>query len=279
MLLDYSPQVTYLGEVRNFHEYLTQNKPDFNGELIAESPFWHEITSYLPRDPVDLETKIIDERAATSPCMMMSKIINSPVVYKLLSHFCPTLRRQRLAYANIRQYYSATEKAVGTRWVLDSSHRTAEVRDHFHVYGSRVKVIFLVRDGRGVVNSVMRRTGVSVEVASKQWKRFILGARRFHQILAPNQILEIRYEDLCEDLENQLLRLTDFLGIDMFADTVNGPGVEHHFIGGSSTLRNSNKGPFKIKLDEKWKRTLSNDDLDTFSRIAGDTNWLYGYEG
>ncbi len=277
MVLDCHPAITYLGEVRNVHEYLEEGKTDFSGELLTDSEFWRAIFDKLPEDPRHLFTKVKSRGRRRNLPIRASNFFSSVSFDKLLALASPRFRAELRAYENIRKYYEAASGASNQEWLVDSSHRTSEARNHLQVLQDRMKVVFLARDGRGVVNSVMKRTGIGIETAARQWRRFILLATRFHAVLPHDQYIFIKYEDLCKDLSKELARIVGFLGVESFDPQMIQNQIAHHFVGGSSTLREKSKKTFAIKLDEKWRESLSKKDLAEFEKIAGDVNRSLGY--
>lgn len=277
MLLDYHPEMTYLGEVRNVHAYLQDNKTDFNGELLGECDFWKAVFAQLPDDPQRLFTKVRNAGRAGNFSVRLANFFDAPLLDKILAWSSPRFRRELQAHANIRKYYDAASQVTDAAWIVDSSHRTIEAKHHVQAVGHDMKIVFLTRDGRGVVNSVMKRTGERADKAAQQWKRFILGAKRFHARVADSQCLTVKYEDLCVDLPKEMDRMTDFLGVGKFDQPVAHKQHAHHFVGGSSTLRDRRNQALTIRLDEKWRETMSSKDLALFERIAGDVNRSLGY--
>lgn len=279
MVLDCHPAITYLGEVRNIHEYLRGSKSDFNGDLLTDCAFWQTIFDRLPNDPRHIFTKVESGAGRRNFPVSASNYLSSVYFDKLLAVASPRFRTELHAYENIRKYYEAAADATHSKWLVDSSHRTSEARNHVEVLQKRMKVVFLTRDGRGVVNSVMKRTGINAEAAARQWKRFVLLAQRFHATLPHDQYLSVRYEDLCKDLPGELARITRFLGVEGFDPETDRNQTHHHFVGGSSTLRERSRKPFEIRVDEKWRDSMSESDLALFEKIAGSVNRSLGYGG
>ena len=131
----------------------------------------------------------------------------------------------------------------------------------------------MIRDVRAFVNSSMRKQ-TTAQAAATEWKRFQLGADRLLQDVPRNRIFEIRYEDLARDPSHWLSRLCEFLGANPDLPPTVLDGENHHVIGNHMRLNTSQA----IRLDEKWRQTLSQADIDCALRIAGDVNSRFGYE-
>lgn len=162
----------------------------------------------------------------------------------------------------------------GGECYLDGSKDPVRLK-HFYESGIwDIKVVFLVRDGRGVANSYMNHVGVSMEVAASEWLLKCREMNRIRRLIPEDQLLFVRYEDLCRQTDETLKDLLVFSGLD--ADQFSGEFGEspQHILGNAMRLRSSGE----IKLDEKWRKMLSKDDLATFNRIGGEMNTSFGYQ-
>lgn len=271
MLLGRYSGLTYLGEVRNVHQYLVEDKPCFNGDLLKDNLFWGEVFENMKEDPFEVFTKA-KIGWLSKKIKSVSSFVALPLFDEITGLLTPSLIRDKKAYANIRKYYDAAN-VENSKWLIDSSHRTSEARSHHYKLKENFKVIFLIRDGRGVVNSIRNRNLGSIESASKAWRNFIVGARRYHRRLADDQILTVKYEDLCADCSKEMSRITKFLGVDQKYSL----SSVQNFVGGSSTIRNAKSTDFKLRLDEKWRESLNLEDVKIFEKIAGSVNYSLGY--
>ena len=137
-----------------------------------------------------------------------------------------------------------------------------------------LKVIYLIRDGRGATNSYMRHNNVPMEAAAKEWCSTHLECDRMVQGLKKNMYITIYYEDLCKNPKATLSKIYDFIGLSNNSYDIQFNASEHHILGNQMRL-GSIEG---IKLDEKWKSTLTRGDLEIFEQIAGRFNRSYGYQ-
>ena len=137
-----------------------------------------------------------------------------------------------------------------------------------------IKVIYLVRDGRGATNSYMKHYGSSMSVAATEWRNTRQAIERLQARVPTGSWLKIRYEDLCRDLDVTSAKVFGHLGVETNAASRDFFSVENHILGNAMRLGNSSE----IRLDEKWRRELSQGDLATFDRLAGDVNRKHGYD-
>ena len=77
------------------------------------------------------------------------------------------------------------------------------------------RFVHVLRDGRDVVASLLRRGWASFDGAHEAWHTHAENGRVFGQTLPPGQYFELRYEELVRDDEAMARRLFDFLEIPM----------------------------------------------------------------
>ncbi len=158
-----------------------------------------------------------------------------------------------------------------------------------------VKIIHLIRDGRAVALTYMdpasfadaqdpsRRDGgtggdrarerLPMTQAAYQWRRCNEEAGHLLRPLDRERWMSFRYEDLCTDLRATLRRLFTFLGLDSGVRIGDFRSVESHVVGNGMRFDTTSD----VRLDERWRETLTASDLRTFDAVAGRMNRGYGY--
>lgn len=96
--------------------------------------------------------------------------------------------------------------------VVDASKRLARalVLGLSHRY--RLKVIHLVRDGKGVLNSY-RRKGYSLPSATVRWANSLAGGLSLYNLFGPQNVLLMLYEEFTADPAGAGARILDFIGL------------------------------------------------------------------
>jgi hypothetical protein len=156
---------------------------------------------------------------------------------------------------------------------LDGSKDPVRLK-HFYESGLwDIRVIFLVRDGRGVANSYMNHVGVNMEFAANEWLHKCKEMDRLRRLIPKSKLLFLKYEDLCRETDEMLNALLVFAGLDADQFQADFGKNTHHILGNAMRLRSSGE----IKLDEKWRKMLSEDDLAIFNSIGGAMNSSLGY--
>lgn len=107
-----------------------------------------------------------------------------------------------------------TRAQVGKRFVT----KTPSVRnlDQFFKFFPNANLIILVRDGRSVVESRVKTFGETYEKASRTWAEAaetILQNKEKFKKTSFNYLI-VRYEDLCEDINGEMVKVLKFLKLD-----------------------------------------------------------------
>jgi hypothetical protein len=137
-----------------------------------------------------------------------------------------------------------------------------------------VKVIYLQRDGRGVSSSIMKHTGLAYGDAVGEWTYSATELQRMRARLRGSQVFDVHYEQLCDEPTDTMRQIWSWLGLEHVAlNEREFKSGDYHILGNAMRLG----GASEIRLDEKWKRTLSEDELRIFEEQAGSLNRQLGY--
>lgn len=122
-----------------------------------------------------------------------------------------------------------------------------------------LRVIHLVRDVRGVVESTVRRNKrhLSPVAAAHRWAQTNRAIMRSMAKLSPDRRMLVRYEDLCRDPDATMRRIYEFCGVDPSAAPAELEGSAQHLIGNRMRLERIGD----LKIDNRWETALSPHDL------------------
>jgi Sulfotransferase family len=204
---------------------------------------------------------------------------------RVLAHLAtqPTAHPFRLKYPqddlntitkNTLALLYAIQAVSGKNMLVDSSKRWPRAAALIASGEIQAKVIHLLRNGRGVAFSHLKR-GEPFEAAVQFWQTTNL---EIQQWLADNpQIPQItlKYEDLCAAPVMIMQQICQFLAIDWQPQMMHFADQKHHNVGGNTMrllLKNS-----AIKLDEEWRQRLTDSELALFETLAGETAKKLGY--
>lgn len=156
---------------------------------------------------------------------------------------------------------------------LDTTKMSFHPRFLLNQHEMTLKVIALVRDGRGAVQSLMKWYGKSLDQAVSDWLYSIRGLRRAIRHLPPERVLHLRYEDLARNPATHLPRLYEFCGVDPHAP-LDYSIEKRHIVG--NAMRHKFDGT--IRHDESWRHRLTAEQLGYFAARAGAVNRSLGYD-
>jgi hypothetical protein len=127
------------------------------------------------------------------------------------------------------------------------------------------KLVHLVRDPRGVLNSYRKHRGHRAsQRAARHWKRVNLAAQRLRSCLAEDAHLLVQYEQLCTHPVETLGEICRFLDIEAFDLVGAAKGRPHHLIGNQMRMQ-----PFTgLWLDESWRRDLTPTEISRCMQIT-----------
>jgi hypothetical protein len=305
MLLGSHPQIATVGEMT----LCPKAMGDISryrcscGELIQECGFWRKVKEGMASRgfEFDLACAGTDYRAVDS---RYARWLLSPlprgVLLEALRDAALGLSltwRKRLPLIHRRNavFISTLREITGAEVVVDSSKIALRLKYLLRNPDLDVKVIRLIRDGRAVALTYTDPTGfadaedpamwgggsggrredemLSMAKAAYQWRRCVEEAENVLRGLPRSLWIEVRYEELCTDPDATLSRLLTFLGLDPDKRIPEFRSVENHIVGNGMRLDTTSQ----IRLDERWRQTLTEQDLRTFEGVAGETNRRYGY--
>jgi hypothetical protein len=288
MLLGSQPEGTTVGEMRapalgDPNAYLCSC-----GEQIKKCAFWMKITAAMAR-------RGIQNFDITEPRISLHDA-NNKYVRRLLNPLPrgPLLEAVRTTGlslmpswpAHLREVYlrntalvESLQEVTGARIVIDSSKISLHLKYLLRCEALKIKVIFLIRDGRAVTNSSLghglkRATRPeTIAAGAYSWRRNAEGAEQVLSELPKSQQIFLQYEELCRDPQATLRRLCEFLGMDTREIVLDFRAKTQHIIGNEMRLKSGSD----IRLDERWRTALSQEDLAVFEEVAGENNRKYGY--
>jgi hypothetical protein len=196
-------------------------------------------------------------------------------VLRLLQGCSSKASRYAAIAANSWAVAEAMAMVSGSRFVVDSSKSPVRLKLLYMTRPSRVRVVHLVRDGRAVTASAMRRRQMSASTAARIWQRDNRNLAVMLKTIPKRFITKVRYERLCEDPAGELKRVCEFLDIEFENGMVGLWGRPVHNIPGNPML--FDRQVRAIRRDDKWRRDLAEKDMQAFERAAGRLNRSFGY--
>lgn len=187
----------------------------------------------------------------------------------------PPVRRRIDALARYNEaFIRCALQSTGKDIFLDATKSPVRV-PFLQQLDANLKVVHLVRDPRGYTYSAMKHGAPDAAMAAHQWIRSHGSVERVLDRVPAENYVRVRYEDVCGDPERGLSKLTKFMGAGEFHLPDNYNDYPHHLIG--NQMRDSETRRTRIRLDQKWKIALSEEDRKRVWAIAGKQAGRYGY--
>ncbi len=304
LLLGLHPDICTVGELKlssldDKEHYLCSC-----GKRIKECLFWKEITQKMKEQGLDFD--VTDARTNYSEIesnysrKLLSPLHRGPIVEMIRDiglFLSPAWRKhiinvQRRNVALIGSILDVTQKKI----IVDSSKVGLRLKYLLRNDALDVKIVRLIRDGRAVAltyvdpanyadakNPRLRGGGIggtregekkTMLVAAREWLRSNEEAEEIVSRLPRNKWTQVRYEDYCLTPGEEMRRIFNLVGVDPKKWLFPKPKkYEYHIIGNGMRL----DWDGKVFLDQRWKRALSERDLEIFDSIAGHMNRKLGY--
>lgn len=281
LLLGSHPEIATVGEATGLKE-----KADATvfacscGENLLACTFWQSVTRGMTErghsfDPAASRLRYLFGKSRVTR-ILRSRTLRSATldaVRDRLVHFWPghgadvgAMNERNVAFVE------SVLELTGKRIFADASKDAIRVPFLRSSRRLDVRVIHLVRDVRGNVNSIRKNQGLNVHDGALMWRN---AHRTIERIAGPQTgpYLRIRYEDLCLSEEQTLRTIYDFLGTP-YAPPPPTVGEGLHVIGNRMRL---NAGQ-KVRVDDSWRKELAADQLAAIAAVAQDLSRRYGYD-
>ena len=305
MLLGAHPEICTIGELGLSSRALkeTDQYRCSCQALIKACPFWEQVRDCMARrgyafDIADAGTHF---RAVQSlyARRLLQPLHRGPLLEAMRDAALGLSRTWRRGLPEIQRKNIAVMESIseitGGRVVVDSSKMALRLKYLLQSPELDVKVIHLVRDGRGVALSHMEpalfadakesslRGGglgrdraderLSISEAAREWRRSNEEMEHVLDRLDRSQWIQIRYEDICANPDATLRSAFEFLDLEPDSAPRDFRSAEHHVTGNGMRLDSTSE----IVLDDRWKSVLIEEDLKAFDSVAGEISRRYGY--
>lgn len=263
-LLGMQPDVATVGELRRLGQLLAEGRPCSCGAALPRCPRWGPLLQaagrVAPRRAGRLRRRA-DEVAGL--------LAHGRALRALARVVAPGAARQADTAMRLYAGLAARETA---RVVIDSSKDPGHGLELALSGALPVRLLFLYRDGRAVVHSKVRRTGIDADLAIRHWARLTRAMRLIERRVAGTVV---RYENLCADPRATLATVLAPLGVAVRLDDPPPSAAAQHFLGGSPGFAVASVT--RLTADESWRRDASPALLARFETLAGALNREIGY--
>lgn len=284
MLLGGHPQASSVGEFHRLTLYARENELCTCGVPIPDCDFWRgnaTLKSGRGNDADIRQTLCAGEVMLRKDAIGLGRDLAQKAL--LLSRLRPPwpLVRSIVGQAHARaieesfDWFDAVALAQNSRVIIDSTKDIRRMKLYYLHAPDRVRIVHLVRDGRAVAASAMRRTGIGMRAAARDWRRKNEKIAITVRGVAAGAIRQVRYEDLCADPKGTINKIGGFLGLETDSVALRLNKEDRHNIAGNPMR--FDRSVADIYLDERWKKELNAMQLSDFEAVAGKLNKHYGF--
>lgn len=216
--------------------------------------------------------------------ILLREILNEELLVQWDHEFDLERIKKSIESPTLEHIFNAVfnDYAVGkgkTRWADKSDYL-----DRMHIIHKifpDAKFIHIIRDGRDVANSVLKLPWGPQDLiaAAEWWHQYIRLGRAMGAILGEEKYTEVKYEDLVQQSEQELRRLSSFVGEEFSEDMLNYHQSSNEAIPESRKGQHYNAGePPKSSRTYAWKKEMSVTNIALFTDYARHSLNDLGYE-
>lgn len=206
----------------------------------------------------------------------IASVLGSGVLMRVVRWLSNEAEEQWQATNNSWDLYDVVATMDNSEVVVDSTKNALRMKLLYMTRPQDCYIIHLVRDGRAVVASAQRRKDIPITKAARRWRVANRNVELALMTVPSEQAMQLRYEDLCDNPEDQLRSICDFVGVEYQLDMPKLSKRESHEIPGNPMLFRETETT--IVKDERWKSQLTAKEISEFQRVAGRYNLKYGYK-
>ncbi|HIP33471.1 MAG TPA: sulfotransferase [Bacteroidia bacterium] len=242
-LLGASKDILTIGEMHQFLEHIVYDKNCSCGESLKKCQFWTAIVADYYKKNISELRKMDDYMVGVES---HSKI---PISF---------FKRNEEHIKFQENFYSIITKLNPSKYYLDSAKFISRVLQLRKSDKLNVKIIYLVRDVRGVINSFAKNVQTQKNpISTIIYYTMINTAAQIVEWTYPKEILKLRYEDFIEKPVDTLDKIEQFIEVDL-TDVKEVITEEKyidmpHIIGGN---RLKSQSKIKLRKDLTWKRNI-----------------------
>lgn len=291
LILGSNEKAVSLGEITYLPKNIALGNPCMCGKLICNCTLWgaaikklnNENNLDIVSNPYRFNLGYVDARTVTdrshqTPIYNIVREIFHGLQYLYLRYgmkfIKPLLYKIDEGLHNNFILYDAVKAVSGCSHIIDSSKTYLKAIGIYQKRPDEVRVIHLIRDGRAVFYSGLRRKmsrADSIEAWKSHYQRAIPLMKKHIDL---RHILRVKYEDLVSNPGDQVQKICNFIGLEYEESMLDFSKFEHHLINGNNMKYSSTK----IVSDTGWSEKLSDDDRRYFEAKAGTLNQYLGYE-
>lgn len=266
-------ELSAIGRVKTYKDYMCSC-----GEEFYNCSFWNTFEKELKKISPNLTIDTVHSSYKPGINNYLDRFSLHVFKNKCLNEFRNLFIKTVPAYNNY--FKTATQNYIVLAKIIlkiynkdiffDASKNPYRIPFLYNQLGNKLKVIHLIKDGRGVLDSFLRyNPKLNEKKIIKDWVKLNKNIQHELQKLPSENTLTINYNNLTKDTNATLDKILNFIGVDFNEHILNFNNAEHHILGNTKMRLSNTK---EIYFDEKWKRSLTREQLKIFESIAGNYN-------
>lgn len=242
-----SSEILNLGEMHQYFEHVVDEKECSCGTRLVECEFWKDKISVNPLKSTK-KNRILSERMES----------HSSIIKHLMNSFSNVEYKR---YIDLHQsIFDSIQSDSKKSTLLDSSKYIGRALALNKLENIDLKIIYVVRDVRGVINSFSKKVQTSKSPLSTigYYLAINLVAEIISRFILRKKVVKIRYEDLINNSNSLFDRLESALNLNL--QDVKGKIEKNeefeigHIIGGNRLKKNKK---IYFRKDVSWEDKLS----------------------
>jgi len=281
MLLGSHPQATTIGDTGGT---IHRKDPEYQcscGCRAKECLFWQQVEDQMACRGFELNIADFGTRFEYPENRFINRVLRAehrgPVMEAardLVLGLSPGWRRQARTIAKRNAALVETVNEIANSQILiDSSKHPIRAKFLLRISELKVRIIHLVRDGRGVAHTYVHDNGLSVEEAAFEWRVNVQADEQLLARLDPSLWKQVRYEDLCANPRGELQELCVFLGLDPSQVNLDFRSAGLHVFGNKMRLSSEEA----VRLDDRWQTDFTPSEISQIERLTKQQLVKYGY--
>jgi len=240
-LLGANKNITTVGEIHQYLEHVVEKKQCSCGKTLDKCDFWSEIhKNYIEKDFSIINSKL--EKVES----------HSRIPVSLCKKNKEYIEFQETLFKHIHQQHKS-------KYYLDSSKFIGKALQLLKSDIFDVKIIYMIRDVRGVINSFSKKVQTHKNpISTIIYYSFINLTAQIVKWIFPKRIMKLKYEDFVSQPEETITLISSFLNenLDDVTDIVkNEKHIKMPHIIGGNRLKKQTK--IKLRKDVSWQKNIS----------------------
>lgn len=240
------------------------------GSPLAECSFWGEVAARVEATTGWHPIRESMRRALAAHHLSMRRRLGLRVRERLGLGS----RAYRQIARDTFEVFGATRHQASAEFLVDAAKSGYRALSLCRERPADSAVLHLIRDGRGVVRSKLKSNEGTLEEVIRSWRAEAERVARSVRRMPHGRVIHVHYERLCADPEAELARICDFIGVPYDPRMLDFRNPPQHVVAGNRMRLSSGAD---IRLDEAWRRDLTDPQLEVFERLAGELNRARGY--